>query len=570
MDRLKKWTAPAGLLIGAAALRFGGLRTLPPALWYDEAINGLDAWAMLQDRRVPLFFDTGGHPREPLFVWLTAAMEALAGPTPAAIRAVSAFIGVATVLCFYLFLREVYRTGVTNASAPAFPTRSPSEVSIAPLMPLLAAGALAVLRWHVHFSRTSFRTILTPLFLILTVWFVWRGLVRGRRRDWALAGVWLGAGFYTYLAFRFAPLVVAAALAHAAARGGFLRTRRDLARVALMAGAAAVVLAPLTAHYVSHPEHLTGRTDQVSLFKNGPAAGLRAAAGNAALVAGMFSRPGRGDHVPKHNIPNRPVFPWPTAAFFYLGLGAAAWRARRSALDFVMLVWLAALLQASVWSFGAPNLLRTVGATPAVAWMLAAGWAAALEWGTRVVCRARGPAKDERSARRPEPDREGGRAEAADGRRVTRGIVLGALFVLFAVPQIFDYFVVWARDPSVPRDFNDTYARAAGFAADMAAQGAIVYLHDELFDHPTVRFLLLRAPAVRTLAAGDVGRLAEAWRSGQAPFDQPPGPLVALFLPTASRAEREFVQRFEPAQRGFIAPFPVYIVPPPENKHLRR
>lgn len=531
--------AASALLLIAGTLRFAGLRDLPPALWYDEAINGLDAWAMLRDGRLRMFFDTGGHPREPLFIWLVAAMEAVAGPTPVAIRSVSAIIGTVTVIAFWWMLKGIPKieSGAGEQLTPRSPKSLTEWLDEARVWIWAPVMALAALRWHVHFSRTCFRTIMTALMIILTLGFLMRAIERRRMREFALAGAALGAGFYTYLAFRFAPVIVLAALLHPEWRQMWWRSRADLKFVGVMAAAALFVLAPLLVNYAYHPEHFSGRMDQVTLFSEGLGPGLIAVGKNALSVAGMFSWPGRGDHVPKHNIPNAPVFAWTSAVFFYLGIGVAVWRARRRALDAVMLVWVVAILQASVWSFGAPNLLRTVGATPAVAYLLAMGWVAA-------ACHA------------------GKLSPASWSAKARQGVVLAvmmAIAAIFAIPQTHDYFVKWGSDPRVPRDFNDTFFAAADFANQASAEGAHVMVHDELYHQPTVEFMLLRSPEVIELSEENLDELAAAWREKRAPFDKP-GPLYMIFTPTQSKLERRAMSMLRPSSTQTIGFFPVHIV----------
>ena len=305
------------LFAAALAIRTVALERIPPGNWYDEAINGLDALDILEKGRRPIFFVTEGHPREPMFLYLTAFMFRLCGASTWALRWTSAWIGALTVAVFWLMLNRLRGAAIAT----------------------VAAAALVFFRWHLHFSRTSFRTILAPLFICLAVWGVARAARSRRLRDWAMAGVFLGAGFYTYLSFRFVPILLgvwAAAACWVWRRrlrqgGAAMETpapeKRPASGLREIVNGASVVLAiafavflPLGIDYLKNPFHFSGRLDEVSLFDEGLSRGFGKAADNAVANVLQFFLAGHGDHVPKHNIPLQPVFDPLNALIFLIGL----------------------------------------------------------------------------------------------------------------------------------------------------------------------------------------------------------------------------------------------------------
>ena len=90
---------------------------------------------------------------------------------------------------------------------------------------LLAAFFLATSFWHVLLSREAFRAIGGPLFLVWGMYLLLVALRRRHRGIAILAGLVYGLGFYTYIAYRATPLLVAAVLLRAARRGGGGRLR---------------------------------------------------------------------------------------------------------------------------------------------------------------------------------------------------------------------------------------------------------------------------------------------------------------------------------------------------------
>src|SRR5690606_28863430 len=163
---------------------------------------------------------------------------------------------------------------------------------------------------------------------------------------------------------------------------------------------------PAAIDYIHHPEHFTGRQDEVSLVGQG-AEGWLTIARQARDVALMPTL--RGDHVAKHKLPGPPRFSQPvlwgsngpdshgwwrdidpaeapdphgtglaafdiiTGLLLYLGIGILLVRAsrRRAWPDRLFLFWLLFGAAASVFSFGAPNMLRLQLLTPVCALGLA-------------------------------------------------------------------------------------------------------------------------------------------------------------------------------------------------------
>ena len=190
----------AMILLLAAFLRVYRLDQLPPGLHYDEAFNATMAHRVLTGIERPIFF-TEDMTEEPLAIYVTALSFALFGETPWAIRLVSALAGIVTIAALYALARAMFRARLTAA---------------------LAAFTLAILYWHVNFSRLGMEPIFTPLMMTLAGAFLWRALQpipqssslagRGARGLglFALAGIFLAATLYTYKAAFFAPILFAA------------------------------------------------------------------------------------------------------------------------------------------------------------------------------------------------------------------------------------------------------------------------------------------------------------------------------------------------------------------------
>lgn len=320
----------------AALLRLYGLDRWPPGLYHDEAFNGLDALRVIAGQR-PVFFEANNG-REPLFIYLTAASISLLGRSPIAIRLVAALLGTLTVPASYAMAREWWGRRAA----------------------LLTASLTAITFWHVNLSRIGFRAVGLPLFSALTLCFLARGLRSSRLADFGLSGLFLGISLYTYLAARFLPLVLVTWILFS------LLQRRPVNWPGYMAlfAVALVVASPLLGYAIQHWDAFLSRSYQVSVLN--PAINQGDPAGtllrHAISTLGMFNL--RGDFIPRHNMPLRPVFDPVMGIAFLLGLVLSVrslWQQPERGLP---LVFVLLMLVPTVMAEDAPHFLRSAGILP--------------------------------------------------------------------------------------------------------------------------------------------------------------------------------------------------------------
>lgn len=77
-----------------------------------------------------------------------------------------------------------------------------------PRMALLTLYFLAVMRWHVNFSRNGFPTIEVPFYMFGTLAFLLYGFRKGKTWAFCVSAVFLSLGLYTYQAFKIFPLLL--------------------------------------------------------------------------------------------------------------------------------------------------------------------------------------------------------------------------------------------------------------------------------------------------------------------------------------------------------------------------
>ena len=92
---------------------------------------------------------------EPMAVYAAALSFVLFGVSTWSLHFIFAVAGILTVAALYLLARELFQST---------------------WMAALATFLLAILYWHINFSRLGMEPILTPLMMSLAFAFLWRGI----------------------------------------------------------------------------------------------------------------------------------------------------------------------------------------------------------------------------------------------------------------------------------------------------------------------------------------------------------------------------------------------------------
>ena len=164
----------------------------PPGFYRDESAIAYNAYTLstsLKDEygaRLPLFIRSFGDYKSPLYVYLLAAVFRITGPSTAAARTLSAVLGLAAVLVFYLLALAIAGRRVIAVAATALAGLSP---------------------WLFEISRLVFEVALEPVLIALFLLTLYRAQAGAWSRRQSLAlGLLLGATVYAYQAGRiFAP-----------------------------------------------------------------------------------------------------------------------------------------------------------------------------------------------------------------------------------------------------------------------------------------------------------------------------------------------------------------------------
>lgn len=213
-----------GILLVAAALRFGGLAASPPGPTPDEISNAVDARFLAEagrdhhGRSRPLYLRGFGDYREATFVYLSLPLGSVLEPW-LALRVAAASIGLATVAVAYFAARNMF------GSAPA----------------AWSALFVAVNPQHILWSRIGMEVVLVPFGASLA-WLALTVVESSRRFGWLFLAFSLALTIYSGMMGKPAAAILALAfLTRWPEIRRSLRLRPVEAAVALSALAAASV-----------------------------------------------------------------------------------------------------------------------------------------------------------------------------------------------------------------------------------------------------------------------------------------------------------------------------------------
>jgi hypothetical protein len=440
------------ILIAAAALRFWRIDGIPPGFHFDESFEGLEAWRILTEPGYRPVFLTGNFGVAPLNAYANALMFGLfqvlggeAGPT--AMRVTAACFGVAGVATIYGLAAEMRR----------------HEPSLPEVFPFLAAASLAVMRWHVHFSRMGIEPIIVPLLWAGSAWFLLRGWRTGGWLSFLVAGVLLATTMYTYQGAWVIPILAAILVLHLALIDP-ARLATRWAGLLVAAGLTLLLILPLAAFFLQNPDLLLLRPVQIAAVGQESGAAQASLATNILHTLRMFGPGQTGDLDPRRNLPGEPALNLWQAVPFYLGLGLAIWRIRQPVYA-LPVVGLAGMLLPGVLSEYAPHFHRILGAAAPAALLAGLGLAWIWRWGSL-------------RWRQSAPRKWAGLAGM--------GVAL-ALLIWGGGVAAREYFVRWAALPDLFYAFDVGLWEVGQWIADQPAETP-VYLTPRDTSHATLAF----------------------------------------------------------------------------------
>lgn len=300
------------LLLIAAFFRLWDLGATPPGMHAEELIN-----AQLSDRvrqgDLSVIYDEVRPAREGLYYALLAVLTGITGRGLILWRLPSVWLSMLSLAMSAQVMRRLFGIRVS----------------------LMALGLMAVAFWAVWIGRTVQHVTLTPLVTALAIYTLERAFsAREQTRSslWFTAGgVVLGLAQYVHVtAWTLLVLYPAYVLCRwLASRGEIHRHRANIVFAFVLA---LVLSLPLTLYLVQHPgvREPVPVTEQPGLLAEVP----------ERLVSSLVALVLRGDMLPYHNLPGRPVLGPFLGGLMVVGLGVALARWRRAPYGLALL-WLA-------------------------------------------------------------------------------------------------------------------------------------------------------------------------------------------------------------------------------------
>lgn len=145
----------------ALFLRVYQLAEIPVGLHGDEVSIGYNAYSLLKTAKdqdgnfLPLSFDQFGNFRAAGYQYVAVPFVALLDLNAFSVRLPAALFGSFTTVVFYLLLMELFRSKKTA---------------------LVGSLLLAILPWHVNISRATSEAVISSFFVILGVYFLYKGI----------------------------------------------------------------------------------------------------------------------------------------------------------------------------------------------------------------------------------------------------------------------------------------------------------------------------------------------------------------------------------------------------------
>lgn len=178
-------------------LRFVAVSNNPPGLYIDEASIGYNAYTILTTgkdeygKSYPLWFQSFGDYKMPVYIYSVSAAMSFLGKTEFAIRFPSVLTGTLTILVFYLFLQKILSIETDKKIREKLK-----------YLPLLASFLLAISSWHIHFSRGGFEITEGTLFFLLGC-YLYILFVEGKKLPFTIMSIFFFIlAIYTYHTFR--------------------------------------------------------------------------------------------------------------------------------------------------------------------------------------------------------------------------------------------------------------------------------------------------------------------------------------------------------------------------------
>ena len=182
---------------------------------------------------------------------------------------------------------------------------------------LLTLFILAIMRWHIIFSRNAFPTIQVPLYVFGTLAFLIYGINNGKKWAFFLAGLFFSLGFYTYQGFKIAPLLLLVYAIYEVCTN-WEKIKKNRLNITGFLVLSLLITSPIL-HDMISTKSLGSRESELSIIsKIQQEHSIKPFLEVLTKTALMFNR--HGDRMPRHNLQDYQMLDDVSAVLFILGL----------------------------------------------------------------------------------------------------------------------------------------------------------------------------------------------------------------------------------------------------------
>ena len=291
------------VLLAGFWLRASNLEQYPPGVSNDEAKNLIDSVYISQTGRTP-FYEDEGRP-EPINRLVSALGAVFYGNNVWAFRLTSAFWGIITLSAIYWTATQCFHdTSSQNRK----------------IVGLFATIVLAIALGHLTVTRSLYRAVPLPFFILMTIGFTVRGLRTYKWSDFFWIGVFVACGIYTYTSGFVVPIVfIPLGIFLLIAR--FKDTKLWLPRLILTGVILALLTSPIIYLLLTQPSAVLARASDVSQATDS------SLTSKLEIMIGQFFT--EGDENPQYNVANAPLIAQMLIPFFFIGVGSLLLRFKR-------------------------------------------------------------------------------------------------------------------------------------------------------------------------------------------------------------------------------------------------
>ncbi len=422
-----------GIFLLAAFLRLYRLDQIPSGIYLDAAGPALYALRMLHEGFHPPFMLPSFAANPSYLVYLLSFWFRWFSPTQVHLYLFYVVFALAALPLIYWTFRQL--SGPRTA--------------------LLTLYFIAVMRWHLVFSRIGFRGTQVPFYMFGTLAFLLYGIRQKKSWPFPVSALFLAGGLYTYQAFKAFPLLALLVLAYELRQDP--KTLKSLWKPLSASAVLAVLLTAPLLRYWAVQGSLGTRESELFIGKQVvQEKSLRPVARKAIQTALMFNR--QGEVQPRHNWKDHPILDDVTGIFFILGFFYALWKSRQRPYFYAVCGFFVMSLPGLLSSEGTQS-HRMLGALPFAAFFAAD---ALFHWQKGMAGRFR------------------------SGRPWINGLTAG-LLIFAAAQNLKTYFVDQAGDYDCWRDFN-IEATTVGKTI-VQRPDTVFYLAPSFYQHFTVQYL---------------------------------------------------------------------------------